>query len=355
MGEKDTAAKHYFANDAFFADAFNFFLFSGKKVIKPEELSPMDSTEAARIFGEKSSTSVQRHRDLLKLWGARENEDAVFMLLGLELQSTVHYGMTARNMLYDALSYATQISDIKRLRKRQKSKNAENTGNNDNSGNNDDAELTCENGVVTIRMTDSAEFLSGMKKDDKLKPVITLVLNLSGKPWDGPVELHEILNVKNRELLQYINNYRLNIFSPAEIEDDDFKKFSTACGFALKVVKHQNDAGLADVIKKQKSTDTETADFISAFIKHKKIFQEKDTNEVNMMNGLDLWGQKLQVLAVIKAFKNIGQTDEYIVDYVVANYQVTPDYVMKLIQEWHDSIQLQEQSKAPNPSIPAGS
>ena len=23
-----------------------------------------------------------------------------------------------------------------------------------------------------------------MKKDDKLKPVITLVLNLSGKPWD---------------------------------------------------------------------------------------------------------------------------------------------------------------------------
>ncbi|WP_406037877.1 hypothetical protein [Succinimonas sp.] len=127
MGEKDTAAKHYFANDDFFADAFNFFLFDGEQVVKPEELSPMDSTEAARIFGEKSSTSVQRHRDLLKLWGARENEDAVFMLLGLELQSTVHYGMTARNMLYDAISYATQISDIKRQRRQQK---AENTGNN---------------------------------------------------------------------------------------------------------------------------------------------------------------------------------------------------------------------------------
>ncbi len=68
MGEKDTAAKHYFANDDFFADAFNFFLFDGEQVVKPEELSPMDSTEAARIFGEKSSTSVQRHRDLLKLW-----------------------------------------------------------------------------------------------------------------------------------------------------------------------------------------------------------------------------------------------------------------------------------------------
>ncbi len=356
MGEKDTAAKHYFANDAFFADAFNFFLFSGKKVIKPEELSPMDSTEAARIFGEKSSTSVQRHRDLLKLWGARENEDAVFMLLGLELQSTVHYGMTARNMLYDALSYATQISDIKRLRKRQK---AGNTGNNDNAGNNndsagnnDDAELTCEKGIVTIRMTDSAEFLSGMKKDDKLKPVITLVLNLSGKPWDGPVELHEILNVKNRELLQYINNYRLNIVSPAEIEDDDFKKFSTACGFALKVVKHQNDGKLAELIKEQKSTDTETANFICAFTKHRIIYQERNTNEVNMMNGLDLWEQKVKVLAAIKILKIKGDSDEDIVDCVAENFQVTPDYVRKLIKEWHDSNQ--DQSKAQASSVPAG-
>ena len=349
MGEKDTAAKHYFANDAFFADAFNFFLFSGKKVIKPEELSPMDSTEAARIFGEKSSTSVQRHRDLLKLWGARENEDAVFMLLGLELQSKVHYGMTARNMLYDALSYATQISDIKRLRKRQK---AGKTGNNDNAGNNDDAELTCEEGVVTIRMTDSAEFLSGMKKDDKLKPVITLVLNLSGKPWDGPVELHEILNVKNRELLQYINNYRLNIVSPAEIEDDDFKKFSTACGFALKVVKHQNDAGLDELIKEQKTTDLETADFICAFIKHKKIFQERDTNEVNMMNGLDLWEQKVKVLTAIKVMKQLGKTDEVVVDYVIKEFQVTPDYVRKLMKEQPET--LPEEAKTQASSVPAG-
>ncbi len=136
------------------------------------------------------------------------------MLLGLELQSTVHYGMTARNMLYDALSYATQISDIKRQRRQQK---AENTGNNDSSGNNDDAELTCEKGVVTIRVTDSAEFLSGMNKDDKLKPVITLVLNLSGKPWNGPRNLYNILDIKNKKLLKYVNNYRLNIVSPAEI------------------------------------------------------------------------------------------------------------------------------------------
>ena len=73
-----------------------------------------------------------------------------------------------------------------------------------------------------------------------------------------------------------------------------------------------------------------------------------------MMNGLDLWEQKVKVLAVIDTLKNQGKTDEAIVNYVTKRHQVTPDYVMKLIQEWHNSIQLQEQSKAPNPSVPAG-
>ncbi|WP_406037875.1 hypothetical protein [Succinimonas sp.] len=212
--------------------------------------------------------------------------------------------------------------------------------------------MTCEKGVVTIRVTDSAEFLSGMNKDDKLKPVITLVLNLSGKPWNGPRNLYNILDIKNKKLLKYVNNYRLNIVSPAEIEDDDFKKFSTACGFALKVVKHQNDGKLAELIKEQKSTDTETADFICAFIKHKKIFQERDTNEVNMMNGLDLWEQKVKVLTAIKVMKDKGDSDEVVVDYVIKEFQVTPDYVRKLMKEQPET--LAEEAKTQTSSVPAG-
>ncbi len=106
------------------------------------------------------------------------------------------------------------------------------------------------------------------------------------------------------------------------------------------------------MIKEQERTDTETADFISAFIKHKKIFQERDTNEVNMMNGLDLWEQKVKVLTVIDTLKDKGDSDEAIVNYVAKRHPVTPDYVRKLIQEWHNSNQ--DQSKAPAPSVPAG-
>ena len=71
-----------------------------------------------------------------------------------------------------------------------------------------------------------------------------------------------------------------------------------------------------------------------------------------MMNGLDLWEQKVKVLTAIKTLKIKGDSDEYIVDCVAENYQVTPDYVRKLIKEWHDSNQ--DQSKAQTSSVPAG-
>ena len=119
------------------------------------------------------------------------------------------------------------------------------------------------------------------------------------------------------------------------------------------MVKHQNDAGLDKLIKEQKTTDSETADFISAFIKHKKIFQERNTNEVDMMNGLDLWEQKVKVLTAIKTLKIKGDSDEYIVDFVAENFQVSPDYVRKLMKEQPDTLPEEEKTQAS--SVPAHS
>ena len=70
------------------------------------------------------------------------------------------------------------------------------------------------------------------------------------------------------------------------------------------------------------------------------------------MNGLERWGQKLQVLAVIKALKDKGDSDEDIADYVTKEFQVTPDYVRDLMKEWPNP--LLEKAKARAPSVPAG-
>ena len=72
-----------------------------------------------------------------------------------------------------------------------------------------------------------------------------------------------------------------------------------------------------------------------------------------MMNGLDLWAQKIKVLAAIDTLKILGKTDEYIVDYVVEHYQVTPDYMRKLMKE--HPAPLSEEVKSQASSAPAHS
>ena len=45
MGSKDTLTKNYLKRPEIFADAFNYFLFGGEKVIKPKDLKEEDPTE----------------------------------------------------------------------------------------------------------------------------------------------------------------------------------------------------------------------------------------------------------------------------------------------------------------------
>lgn len=67
-------------------------------------------------------------------------------------------------------------------------------------------------------------FLSGMKKDDKLYPVSTLVFYYGDKPLDGSVNLHGLLkkseNPEMEEMIRkLIPNYYINLLDVNQIED----------------------------------------------------------------------------------------------------------------------------------------
>lgn len=66
MGKVDAIIKDYMKKNHVFADAFNYFIYGGRQVIKPECLREWDTTELAVPFGNKNETAVQKFRDLLK-------------------------------------------------------------------------------------------------------------------------------------------------------------------------------------------------------------------------------------------------------------------------------------------------
>ena len=225
MGKFDAEGKQYLSNRVVFADAFNYLLYDGDQVIKPEELRELDTTELTIPYGNNARVPEQKYRDLLKLWNAMMDDNAIYVILGAELQDKVHYGMPVKDGLYDMIGYAKQISELRRSYRKA-------------SEEPDEGELTAEDGDLRIRLS-SEEFLSGLRKGDKLVPIITAVVYLGEKPWDGPRSLFEMLDVKDKRLIPFLNDYRLNLVSPADMDETEFDKFHTGLGFAMRVIKHQ--------------------------------------------------------------------------------------------------------------------
>ncbi|MEE3421828.1 MAG: hypothetical protein VZR11_03845 [Succinimonas sp.] len=90
----------------------------------------------------------------------------------------------------------------------------------------------------------------------------------SDEPRDDSWELCALLNIKDDTLRHFLIYYRLNIISPDMMDDKEFLKFSTQCGFALNVIiKYEHDEdGLASSIETSFSNtilDDKTEQFLS--------------------------------------------------------------------------------------------
>lgn len=259
MSEKDSKAKEYLSDNSRFADLCNFVLFQGEQVIKAETLVERDSTEVLSVLGsDDKEIQFQKWRDLLKSTVIKRNKDVVFVLIGIENQSDIHYAMPVKNMIYDALNYGSQVKEAAKKHREHKDK-------------------------IT-----SAEFLSGFKKSDKLTPVITITLYWGADEWDGPRHLHDMFFDVDENLLKFIPDYHINLVVPSEI--DDFERFQTTLGEVLEVIKVSNNKEeMRKLIFSNpmfEKMDNESVAAINTFI-GTKIPINKTTEVTNMCKAWD--------------------------------------------------------------------
>ena len=238
IGAADAVTKAYIRKNEVFADAFNYFMYDGEQKIQPDQLRELDTTEIAILLNEKDtkdnkdtkdrkynkdnnaseSKAVQKYRDLMKEAVIMEDGKAAYVLLGIENQTEVHYAMPVRNMLYDAMKYNQQVADTAAKHKDEKSRRDKQK-----------------------RKISNAEFLSGFHKDDKLIPVITLVLFFNAGEWDGPRSLFDMLDMSNPIFEKYAQDYKLHIISPQQIADDELEKFHSSLREVIGCIKYSND------------------------------------------------------------------------------------------------------------------
>ena len=152
-----------------FADAFNYFVYGGRQIIDPEKLQELDTTEIAVPFGSENEMAVQKFRDLLKTATLMADDKAAYLILGVENESSVRYAEPVKTILYDSLQYSKQVQQTAARHREAKDRKGHNNG----------------------------EFLSGFYREDKLTPVITLVILFSSEEWDGPRTLHEMMSTQD--------------------------------------------------------------------------------------------------------------------------------------------------------------
>ena len=269
MGAKDIVTKDYTKESVVFADAFNQYIYKGEQVIKAENLRPLDTNLTGIPHGaEGAGIPVQRYRDALKSVTAMEDDNAVYLLLGIESQSEVHQAMPVKNMVYDALQYASQVEEIARSHK---------------SARKDKVPEELE------KKPDASEYLSGFYREDRLIPVITLVLYFAPGEWDGPMSLHEMLAVQDPEILSFVSDYKLNLIAPGEMSDAEINQFSSSLREVMLFIKYSKDgAKLHEMVQKDdrfKNMDRKAATVIST-VTGVEFEMNEEEEKVDMCEGM---------------------------------------------------------------------
>ncbi len=304
----DVSQKIFFKNPERFADFCNAVLYDGEQQIRETDVQELDSEVSGIIRGRDGKVSLERRRDILRQ--VRSGE--IVSIIGIENQTHIHYAMPLRNMTYDVLGYISEAKEIASQRKKQRNeKDIKESAN---------------------------EFLSGFGKEDRLTPIMTIILYYGEEPWEGPRSFHEMLRDMPEKFKEYIPNCRLNIVELNSDKRYDFHNEELKLLFDIARVFLQGDKEALEQYE-EIAIDTELADILGTIIKSKFIIQQSETKgEVKMCTMLDEMereaeergekrgekrGREEGVLGIINILNAFGQSDDVIIQHLVAQMDLT--------------------------------
>lgn len=170
MGRKDISLKSYLQDTARYADLWNGGVFQGRQVVKAKELQEVTPVRS----GAGRSALVEKTGDLVM----KQNYDGQrFVILSLENQDEIDYGIPVRVMLQEALEYERQLRDIRRRNEKAYEEYRKRCG---------------ETPAKVYK--DAGEYLYKIKKEDRLFPVATLIVYWGEEKWQGPRNLSEMID-----------------------------------------------------------------------------------------------------------------------------------------------------------------
>ena len=312
----DVILKDFWRQNERFADLFNAVIFRGKQVIKPEDLTERDTDMSGIIQFKDYRKTLERTRDVVK----KMAYGVEFAVLGIESQQKIHYAMPLRTMLYDSLGYLKEYQEITRIRKAERGK-----------------------------MTED-EFLSKMRKEDRLHPIISIVLYYSEKSWDGPTCLKDMIVEMPEEMERTFSDYKMNLVQIRESEQYTFHNEEVRAVFEISREIFNGNLDKINERYRNRDLTPELITVIGMITDSAELVRQGKIEEVaNMCTALEKWekeniergtkrgieiGTNKGIAKMVLTLLNKGKTVEETADWL----DLTEEYVRKVQEESQDEV-----------------
>lgn len=302
----DTILKTFWKNNQRFADLFNTVLFEGNPVLKPNDLQEVDTDVPSIIKFNGHAETVQRILDVVR----KTAYGVDFIIWGLENQEKIHYAMPLRHMIGDSLIYLKEYNEIAAKNRKEK------------------------------EYSTTDEFLSALKKDDRLHPVISLCIYYGEKEWDGPFNLLDMLVIPEY-LKPLVSDYRMNLIQVRQSENLCFQNQDISIVFDMIRSIYNKDYETFHEMYKDKTMSAELGLTVGSVVKSQAIINEvmkmeEKRSEVDMCDALQRWFdeavQKGKIEGVISTCRRFHISKEETVRNLIEEFSLSKSRVEEYIK-----------------------
>ncbi len=261
MQEKDVVSIDYLSEPERLADLVNGYVCQGEGIFQPNDIHKVERS-VARIGRQSGEIYAQViTADVV----CRLVKGMHIALIMLENQTDIHYAMPIRVMNLESASYHKQWRKAAKRHKKNKD-------------------------------LQGAEYLSGFAKGEQLLPAIIIVLYFGKKPWDGPKNVRDMLNVKSlpESMQKMIVDYPIHLLEVREYKE--IEQFRSDLQYVFGFLQKEKDKeGLATYVKEHKDVfanlQEDAYDMISV-MSHSEQLQEIKRQEdkggkYNMCQAID--------------------------------------------------------------------
>lgn len=110
---------------------------------------------------------------------------------------------------------------------------------------------------------------------------MTVTIYFGSDEWDGPLSLFDMMEVSDRRILSFMDNYHVRLIAPALMADSETEKFQTNLREVLLFIKYSKDKGkLKQILKSNekrfRQVERRAADVIETITNSRLKYDEKE-------------------------------------------------------------------------------